>query len=103
MVLNFKINEKMVLFPAPEGPTNAVIFPLSISKLIFFITSLSSLYEKNTSLNDNFPSILSGVMPLSELDISIGLFVISLYCVVVYLLFSRSRFFHLKTYGSVRK
>jgi choline-glycine betaine transporter len=33
----------------------------------------------------------------------IGLFVISLYCVVVYLLFSRSRFFHLKTYGSLRK
>ena len=57
--MNFKINEKIVLFPAPEGPTNAVIFPLSISKLIFFITSLSSSYEKNTSLNDNFPSILS--------------------------------------------
>ena len=40
--MNFKINEKIVLFPAPEGPTNAVIFPLSISKLIFFITSLLS-------------------------------------------------------------
>ena len=50
--MNFKINEKIVLFPAPEGPTNAVIFPLFISKLIFFITSLSSLYEKHTSLNN---------------------------------------------------
>ena len=37
----------------------------------------SSLYEKNTFLNDNFPSTLLGVIPLSELDISNGLVVIS--------------------------
>ena len=40
--MNFNIKEKIVLLPAPEGPTKAIIFPLSISKLIFSITVLSS-------------------------------------------------------------
>ena len=40
--INFNINEKIVLLPAPDGPTKAIFFPLSISKFISFITSLSA-------------------------------------------------------------
>ena len=38
--MNFNIKENIVLLPAPEGPTNAIILPRSISKLISSITSL---------------------------------------------------------------
>ena len=39
--INFNISENIVLLPAPEGPTKAIILPLFMSKLISSITLLS--------------------------------------------------------------
>jgi hypothetical protein len=46
--MNFNIKDIIVLFPAPDDPTNAITCPFEIFKVISFKTSLSFLYSKLT-------------------------------------------------------
>ena len=47
-LMNFNIKDIIVLFPAPDDPTNAITCPFEIFKVISFKTSLSFLYSKLT-------------------------------------------------------